>query len=132
AGRLGALHGRPEDRVGLPLDLDAGALKRLACPSPVLDADVDDPASLEADAEQALDVDPGLAERLADAGEASRTILDADGEIGRHAVSFPKGVRNGIRPFGRLGQVGTKGYRSTARSLLEATHASDQHRPSLR
>src|SRR5256885_13804260 len=84
---FGALHRGTEDRVGLALDLDAGALERLSRPGPVLDADVDDPAPFEADAEEALDIDPGLAERLADTGEAPRPILDGDGEIGRHAVS---------------------------------------------
>src|SRR6476469_8543248 len=109
AGGFGALHRGTEDRVGLTLHLDARALERLARPGPVLDADVDDAAALEADADQALDVDPGLAERLADTGEAPRTVLDGDGEIGRHAVSFPKGsgtayarsvgsVKSGPRP----------------------------------
>jgi hypothetical protein len=55
----------------------------------VLDQDVDHPAVAEPDATQAVDVDPGAAQRLAHRRQSSRSILHDHPQVRCHTPSLP-------------------------------------------
>src|SRR4029450_13259965 len=82
AGPVDLIRGEIGDQwFGLPLDLDAGAFERAPRRVRIRYEQVDDAASLARDGAQALDVDPGLAERLAELGEGPGPVLEGDGEV---------------------------------------------------
>src|SRR5204863_7175790 len=55
-----------------------------------VDRHVEDAPTLEREARNALDVDPGVAERLSQCRERPRTILEHDLEVSRHRAPPPR------------------------------------------
>src|SRR6266540_6495004 len=84
SGLVGTPGNLANHRVGLALDLDPRPLEGLPRRRRILHQDVDDAAAFHADPADALDVHAGVAQRLAEARERPRSVLQRYREVLGH------------------------------------------------